>query len=132
MVTPDESARPLVLRLVLGPREDWITPGAIGILTSATYSVSPMSNRIALRLDGPVLARARDDELASEGVVLGAVQVPSDGRPLIFLNDHPTIGGYPVVGVIDPIGLPGCAQARPGDGVRFHLAGSDPGYGAGP
>lgn len=108
-----------VLRCAPGPRADWIAPGALGTLTSTTYRVGTQSNRIGLRLDGPPLALARTEELPSEGVVLGAVQVPRDGRPLVFLNDHPTTGGYPVAAVVDPDDLGACAQLRPGDEVRF-------------
>ena len=55
-------------------------------------------------------------ELPSEGMVLGAVQVPADGQPLVFLADHPTTGGYPVIGVVDDADLP-CSR-RPGRGLR--------------
>jgi allophanate hydrolase subunit 2 len=58
-------------------------------------------------------------ELPSEGVVLGAVQVPADGHPLIFLADPPTTGGYPVIGVVDTDTLDAIAQARPGMPLRF-------------
>ena len=53
------------------------------------------------------------------GLVLGAVQVPTDGQPLIFLADHPTTGGYPVIAVVDPDDLDSIAQARPGTSLRF-------------
>jgi allophanate hydrolase subunit 2 len=56
-------------------------------------------------------------------MVLGAVQIPADGQPVIFLADHPTTGGYPVAGVIDPGDLPAVAQARPGTRVRFQVRG---------
>ena len=59
------------------------------------------------------------EELRSEGLVGGAVQVPPDGRPVVFLADHPTTGGYPVVGVVDPAELAAFAQLRPGSTVRF-------------
>ena len=108
----------LILRLVLGPRHGWFT-GAADALRQARYTVSPASNRIAVRTDGPPLTRATDRELPSEGVVLGAVQVPADGRPMIFLADHPTTGGYPVVGVVPAPDLAAAAQARPGTPVRF-------------
>ena len=49
----------------------------------------------------------------------GAVQVPASGQPLVFLNDHPTTGGYPVVGVVAPEDLGTCAQLRPGTRLRF-------------
>ncbi|SDY38203.1 biotin-dependent carboxylase uncharacterized domain-containing protein [Micromonospora pattaloongensis] len=109
----------LVLRLRLGPRHDWFTPAALAGLGAARYAVAPASNRIALRTDGPPLARAIHGELPSEGMVLGAVQVPPDGRPVVFLADHPTTGGYPVVGVVPGADLAAAAQARPGIPVRF-------------
>ncbi|WP_030810422.1 biotin-dependent carboxyltransferase family protein [Streptomyces sp. NRRL F-2799] len=109
----------LVLRVTLGPREDWFTAQALRDLTTRTYRVSPASNRIGLRTGGPTLERARSGELPSEGMVSGAVQVPPDGLPLIFLADHPTTGGYPVLAVVHAADLPGAAQARPGTPLRF-------------
>jgi biotin-dependent carboxylase-like uncharacterized protein len=108
----------VVLGVRLGPREDWVLAAALRELFGVAYSISPMSNRVGARLAGPSLGRARAGELASEGVVLGAIQVPPDGQPLIFLADHPTTGGYPVIGVVDDV-TP-LAQARPGTTVRFH------------
>ena len=112
-------ARPAVLRVAPGPRHDWFHDTAVATLTRSTYEVSGDSNRVGLRLHGPALERSRDDELPSEGIVLGAVQVPASGQPLVFLNDHPTTGGYPVIAVVDPEDLWQCAQLRPGDRVRF-------------
>ncbi|MDQ0794784.1 biotin-dependent carboxyltransferase family protein [Streptomyces sp. B1I3] len=112
----------LVLPLHPGPREAWFTAAALRTLTTAAYRVSERSNRIGLRTEGPALERARDGELPSEGMVLGAVQVPPDGRPVVFLNDHPTTGGYPVVGVVAESALAGAAQAAPGTPVRFVCA----------
>ncbi|MFE3634058.1 biotin-dependent carboxyltransferase family protein [Streptomyces cellostaticus] len=109
----------LVLRVTTGPRDDWFTADALRTLTTRTYRVSPASNRIGLRTEGPALERARDGELHSEGMVLGAVQVPPDGRPVVFLADHPTTGGYPVVAVVRAADLPAAAQAVPGTPVRF-------------
>lgn len=109
----------LVLHVTLGPRDDWFTPEALRTFTSRTYRVSPASNRIGLRTEGPALQRAVPGELPSEGLVLGAVQVPPDGRPVVFLADHPTTGGYPVIAVVHPPDLPAAAQAAPGTPVRF-------------
>ncbi|MDT7846432.1 5-oxoprolinase subunit C family protein [Streptomyces justiciae] len=109
----------LVLRVTLGPRDDWFTPEAVRAFTSRTYRVSPASNRIGLRTEGPALDRARPGELPSEGMVLGAVQVPPDGRPVVFLADHPTTGGYPVIAVVRTEDLSAAAQAVPGTPVRF-------------
>ncbi|MFD4577351.1 biotin-dependent carboxyltransferase family protein [Streptomyces sp. NPDC058417] len=109
----------LLLRVTLGPREDWFTPAAVRAFTTRAYRVSPASNRIGLRTEGPALERAAAGELPSEGMVLGAVQVPPDGRPVVFLADHPTTGGYPVIAVVHPADLPAAAQAVPGTPVRF-------------
>jgi biotin-dependent carboxylase-like uncharacterized protein len=111
--------RELVLRVTLGPREDWFTDAALRTLTGRAYAVSSASNRIGLRTEGPALERLREGELPSEGMVLGAVQVPPDGRPVVFLADHPTTGGYPVIAVVAPADLPAAAQAAPGTPVRF-------------
>jgi biotin-dependent carboxylase-like uncharacterized protein len=112
---------PVVLRVRLGPRDDWFTADAVRTLTGSTYTVAADSNRIGLRLHGAVLARRDPGELASEGIVLGAVQVPPSGEPLVFLGDHPTTGGYPVIGVVEVDDLWSCAQLRPGEQVRFRL-----------
>ncbi|WP_432191633.1 biotin-dependent carboxyltransferase family protein [Streptomyces sp. bgisy027] len=109
----------LVLRVTQGPREDWFTTAAVRAFTTRVYRVSAASNRIGLRTEGPALERALTRELPSEGVVLGAVQVPPDGRPLVFLADHPTTGGYPVIAVVRTADLPAAAQAVPGTPVRF-------------
>jgi biotin-dependent carboxylase-like uncharacterized protein len=120
----------LNLLLHLGPRHDWMGGGAVAMLRWASWRVAAASNRTALRLEGPSLTLRRIGQLPSEGVVTGAVQVPPDGRPLIFLADHPTTGGYPVVGVVDLANLGCCAQARPGTAVsfrtrRYSLPGTD-------
>jgi biotin-dependent carboxylase-like uncharacterized protein len=109
----------LVLRVTAGPRDDWFTPQALRTFTSRAYRVSAASNRIGLRTEGPSLERARAGELPSEGMVLGAVQVPPDGRPVVFLADHPTTGGYPVIAVVRTADLAAAAQAVPGTPVRF-------------
>lgn len=111
--------RPGPLRVVAGPRADWFAEGALAALCATAYTVGADSNRIGLRLDGAPLARSRDGELASEGMVLGAVQVPPGGTPVVFLADHPPTGGYPVIGVVAEEDLWQCAQLRPGDEVRF-------------
>ncbi|MGN9811909.1 biotin-dependent carboxyltransferase family protein [Micromonospora sp. BQ11] len=111
---PDE----LRLTVRLGPRDDWFTAVARERLLGGAYVVSPLSNRVGARLTGAPLPRAVAGELPSEGIVLGAVQVPAGGQPLVFLADHPTTGGYPVIGVVDDV-TP-LAQARPGTTVRFH------------
>ncbi|HET9123372.1 MAG TPA: biotin-dependent carboxyltransferase family protein [Solirubrobacteraceae bacterium] len=117
-----QPAPPDALELTLweGPRHGHLSETSAATLRHAVWTVASASNRIGLRLEGPALELAVRVELRSEGLVTGAVQVPPDGRPLIFLRDHPTTGGYPVIGVIDRGGLGACAQARPGIPVRFH------------
>lgn len=110
---PDE----LVVPVVLGPREGWFEEP--GRRLAARWTVTAESNRVGLRLDGKPLRRKKDGELPSEGVVTGAIQVPPSGLPVVFLADHPTTGGYPVIGVVVPKALPALAQARPGTTVRF-------------
>jgi biotin-dependent carboxylase-like uncharacterized protein len=111
----------VVVTLHLGPRADWVDDAA-GRLRAGTWTVAPTGDRVGVRLEGPALERAParvGEELRSEGLVGGAVQVPPDGRPVVFLADHPTTGGYPVVGVVDPAELAVFAQLRPGSSVRF-------------
>ncbi|RKS68674.1 biotin-dependent carboxylase-like uncharacterized protein [Actinomadura pelletieri DSM 43383] len=110
-----------LLRILPGPRDDWFSEDALTTLTTASYVVSPDSNRIGVRLDGPPLTRARGGELGSEGMVTGSLQVPPSGTPIIFLADHPTTGGYPVIAVLTSSSLSHAAQLRPGQHLRFHL-----------
>lgn len=116
------SPRTGALRVHPGPRADWCVPHALQTLCGSTYVVGGASNRVGLRLDGPALGRVRHDELPSEGMVLGAVQVPPDGQPVVFLADHPPTGGYPVVAVVEEADLWQCAQLRPGESVLFTSA----------
>ena len=108
-----------VVRVLPGPRRDWLLPAAWTALTSHEWTVSADSDRVGLRLTGPRLQRARDDELPSEGLVPGALQVPPDGAPVLFLVDHPVTGGYPVLAVVVAADLPAVAQVRPGHVLRF-------------
>ncbi len=111
------------LPILPGPRADAFTEYAWQVLTTREYTVSQHSNRIALRLDGPRLPRTGPDTIPSEGAVLGAVQVPADGLPIVFLADHPPTGGYPVVAVVAAPGLALAAQCPPGAALRFRITG---------
>jgi biotin-dependent carboxylase-like uncharacterized protein len=115
------SAAPMrrTLRVIPGPRDDWFVAGALERLCSAAWTVTPAANRVGVKLDGPELGWASGEELRSEGLVTGALQVPSGGRPILLLNDHPTTGGYPVIAVVHSDDLPYAGQLRPGDVVRF-------------
>jgi len=110
------------IRVVSGPRDDWFAAGALELLCGADYTVTPASDRTGIRLDGPALPRARHDELPSEGLVTGALQVPPGGRPILLLADHPTTGGYPVIAVVATADIGLAAQLRPGARLRFAVS----------
>lgn len=111
-----------VLRVLPGPRRDWLAAEAWPALIRLDWTVTPDSDRVGLRLAGPALRWARDDELPSEGLVPGAVQVPPGGAPVLFLADHPVTGGYPVLAVVVTADLAAAGQLRPGDRLRFRPA----------
>ncbi|WP_208543839.1 carboxyltransferase domain-containing protein [Cellulomonas shaoxiangyii] len=119
---PAADAPVVDLPAVDGPRLDHLDAAGRAALRSTVWTVSPASNRVAVRLDGSPLTRAATGELPSEGLVAGAVQVPHDGRPVLFGADHPVTGGYPVVAVLTRDGRARAAQLRPGDRVRLALA----------
>lgn len=113
-----------VLPIVLGPRDDWFDAATIARLTGQDWLVTPRSNRIGLRLDGDPLVRTPEREgaeLPSEGCVTGAIQVPPDGQPVLFLADHPLTGGYPVIGAVVADHVPLAGQLPAGARVRFTI-----------
>ncbi len=107
------------LTVAPGPREDWFTdPEA---LIRSAWVISERSDRVGVRLVGPPLQhRWPDRQLASEGVTRGAIQVPPNGQPVILGPDHPTTGGYPVIGVVIDADTDRVGQLRPGQPVRLH------------
>jgi len=116
------SSRP-VLEVLPGPRRDWFAAGAWALLCGQAYAVGNAIDRVGCRLVGErPLDRVVAGELPSEGLVLGAIQVPPDGQPIVMLADHPVTGGYPVIAVVDEAAIALAAQARPGDRIRFRLS----------
>lgn len=115
------TAETLIVRVLLGPRDNWYDRPEN--LFAGTWSVSTDTDRVGLRLDGdpgrPPLTRIDDAELPTEGMPLGAIQVPPSGQPVIFLADHPITGGYPVIGTVLDADIDSLAQARPGRRIRF-------------
>lgn len=107
---------PLVLRIMRGPRADWLPDAQWAALDGSSLTVGAHSDRVGLRLHGASLER-REGEVPSEGIVLGSVQLPPSGELVVFLADHPTTGGYPLVGVVDDRDLDRCGQLRPGEQV---------------
>ena len=108
-----------VLDIVPGPRADWFDEAALDSLCGQDWVVKPQSNRVGMRLDGTPLQRSRQGELPSEGTVAGAIQVPPEGLPVLFLADHPITGGYPVIGVVVDHQLDLAAQVPIGGSIRF-------------
>lgn len=110
---------PVEVTITEGPRRDWFDDEAWRRLLGQQYVVSGESNRVGVRLEGEPLARSRDGELPSEGMLRGALQIPPSGLPVLFLADHPVTGGYPVIGYVVDADVDRCAQLRPGQPLRF-------------
>ena len=108
---------PALLSVTFGPRHKWFTKKARRAFVEHTWTVRGDADRIGVRLDGPALRRRHHEELPSEPMLPGAVQVPPDGRPIVFGPDAPVTGGYPVIAVVD--NLDRVAQLRPGDHLTF-------------
>ena len=111
-----------VLDVVPGPRADWFDQPALDSFCGQDWEVKPQSNRVGMRLQGTPLQRTRQGELASEGTVAGALQVPPEGLPVLFLADHPITGGYPVIAVVVDSQLDRAAQVPIGGKIRFRWA----------
>jgi antagonist of KipI len=109
-----------LLRFIRGADADRCVPEVREIFSSEIFLVSPDSDRMGVRLDGPRLERSSDVELLSEAVAPGTVQVPPSGKPILLLNDCQTIGGYPKIAHVITVDLGIAAQLRPGDSIRFH------------
>ena len=101
-----------------GPRETIFTPRDRAALTATPWTVSADCDRVGARLTGPPLSIGSVD-LPSEGMALGAIQIPPSGEPIVFLADHPVTGGYPVIGVVTERDVDLLAQAAPGTRIRF-------------
>lgn len=121
---PDSSGA-YTLRVIPGPRDDWFGAAGLERLFAERWTVSVESNRVGMRLQstsGEPLPRILTGELASEGMIPGALQVPPSGQPVLFLADHPVTGGYPVIATVVKTDLSVAAQLPPGSSVRFQRA----------
>jgi antagonist of KipI len=110
-----------VLRVTAGPQADWFSQEARKIFYTETYRVAEESNRMGLRLEGPAITSAAGGEMLSEGVCLGAVQIPSSGLPIILFVEQQTTGGYPKIANVISADLSSLGQLRPRDEIRFEL-----------
>lgn len=109
------------IEVVLGPRTDWFTAESRGLFLKQLWQVTADNHRIGIKLTGSIpLKRLNHSELASEATCTGAIQVPTDGQPVIFMRDHPLTGGYPVIANICPQHIDVIAQLAVGSFIQFH------------
>lgn len=108
-----------VITVIAGPDADAFAPGALDVLASAPYRVSPTSDRVGTRLDGPMIPRRADRADVSRPMVLGAIEIPGDGKPIVLGPEHPTTGGYPILAVVAHADLGRLFAIRLGGEVRF-------------
>ena len=115
----DSFAAPSALRVTTGPQRHWFGPEAIAQLSSSAYIVSEQSNRSGVRLKGEPIHPRQRSELLTEGVSLGAIQVPPDAHPIILSVDQQTTGGYPKIANVLAADMHRVGQLLPRDEVRF-------------
>jgi antagonist of KipI len=110
-----------LLRVVPGPQDHWFERDALKTIAGVSFRVSPSSNRMGYRLQGPPLPRVHEGELISEPVGPGAIQVPAAGEPILLMADRQTAGGYPKIAHVISADLPLAGQLAPGDFIEFVL-----------
>jgi len=115
---PDYSANSAILRVVLGYQQQAFSNINKQVFFSSEYQVTESSDRMGFRLKGPAI-KPTVDGILSEGICLGAIQVPADGQPIVLLNDRQTIGGYPKLGSVLSLDIGHLAQLLPGGKLRF-------------
>ncbi|PLT33934.1 biotin-dependent carboxyltransferase family protein [Bacillus sp. V5-8f] len=115
---PDYANRPSI-RVMEGREFDLFTKESQEIFFNEPFEVTSQSDRMGYRLKGPILTMEKAEEMISEAVGFGTIQVPSEGNPIVLLADRQTTGGYPKIGQIAFVDLTYLAQAKPGDRLRF-------------
>jgi antagonist of KipI len=112
------------IRVILGPQDDYFTDEGIATFLSSEYAVSSTSDRMGCRLQGTKIAHKGPTGIISDGIPLGAVQVPPDGQPIVMMADRQTTGGYPKIATVVTADVPLLAQCVPGQSsVRFRAVG---------
>jgi antagonist of KipI len=111
------------LRVILGPQAERFPRTAVEVLLTGSYAVSGESNRMGFRLDGTPIRVRRPDDLISDAVAAGAIQVPADQRPILLMADCQTTGGYPKIATVITVDMAQAGQLAPGDLVRFTTIG---------
>ncbi|MBT2694032.1 biotin-dependent carboxyltransferase family protein [Bacillus sp. ISL-55] len=115
---PEYNAQ-LEMRVILGPHLEKFHPGAIKLFLSNEYTISPQSNRMGYRLEGPALDHIDGADIISDAIPAGGIQVPSNGQPIILMAERQTTGGYARIATVISVDSPLLAQAMPGTKVRF-------------
>jgi antagonist of KipI len=111
------------VRIVFGPQDDHFSPETRALFLSETWQVLTTSDRVGCRLSGRRLEHRGAAEIVSDGMVMGSVQVPPDGQPIVMMADAPTTGGYPKIATVVSADLPKLAQLLPGEGrVSFEAS----------
>jgi len=118
----DAASRHDMLRLTRGAQQEWFAPETFQVLFSSLYSISDQSDRTGLRLKGEALRPHEQSQLLTDGIPLGAVQVPQDGQPIILFVDQQTTGGYPKIANVIMADMHHVGQLRPHEQVRFQEA----------
>jgi antagonist of KipI len=113
---PEGGAR---VRVIRGPHETFFTAVALERLFSARFTITPQSNRMGYRLDGPPLLHAASADILSDATPVGSLQVPASGQPILLMADRQTTGGYPKIGTVITADLPIAGQLAPGDWIEF-------------
>jgi antagonist of KipI len=107
------------LRVVPAAHRERFTDDAWGLLVRARFTVSPQSNRMGYRLDGPVLGHVGAADILSEAMPIGALQVPASGQPILLMAERQTTGGYATIANVITADLPLAGQLAPGDWIAF-------------
>ncbi len=107
------------LRVILGPQEDRFTPQGVETFLYSEYTVSPQSDRMGYRMEGPKIEHRKGADIISESIARGAIQVPGDGKPIIMLWDAQVSGGYTKIATVISADLDRLAQVMPGEKLRF-------------
>jgi allophanate hydrolase subunit 2 len=107
------------LRVTMGAQYDWFSPEAHAKFLSSLYGVSEQSDRAGLRLNGDAVMAREKAQLLTDGIPLGAIQVPQDGQPIILFVDQQTTGGYPKIANVIAADMHRIGQLRPRDQVQF-------------
>ncbi|MDR0396938.1 MAG: biotin-dependent carboxyltransferase family protein [Oscillospiraceae bacterium] len=119
MLKPPSAGQPWVVRVADGPQLGRFDKAAVKGFFRAEYAVSPQSDRMGVRLDGPPLVSAMGSDILSDGIPSGAIQLTNSGQPIVLLADRQTIGGYAKPFVVIDADMPVMAQVRPGEKIRF-------------